>query len=550
MRNKDFIMHLIQPIRTSIEYALQTSRSGMKAIIMDDFTTSIISAIYARSELLLREVYLFEQIDNIFRERLNDVRCIVILRPTSENVDLLCRELDNPHYRSYYLFFTYKLSKELIKKLAESDESEVVHCFKEFSIDYQAITPSLFSFGLINTTYDLITNSWIQDGLTRSVIGLSSVLFSLNINPMIRYQTQSRLCKYLAQRVALQIRHQSISNPSWRKTCPLDVASLLIIVDRRFDVVTPFMNSWSYQSMIHNQLNIVNNKVNLENVPNRKPTDPKEILLTMKNDPFYSENYHKNFFEVNEILLKKIEEMKTKRNTEKQNWDTLDDLRKAIQGIPETRRQGTILNNHSFLMAELFRIVSDHQLTAISECEQELASKTIQELISNEAVRKHDAIRLICLYSFYKPSASLSTLLKARKDLGKDDFDIIKKFTLSRLSKTTKQIETVQNITRKIKANVVDNIYEPQLTKLIEDIRKGKLKESEYSFQDERCLSSHSPQKCIIFFVGGLTYDEALIIDKINRSPDKNIAMIVGGTSIHNSQSFIEEIKVGYQSHK
>lgn len=60
---------------------------------------------YSRSEMLLREVYIFERIETLFEtdEKLSLMKCIVILRPTKDNIQLLCEELNRPHYRSYYL---------------------------------------------------------------------------------------------------------------------------------------------------------------------------------------------------------------------------------------------------------------------------------------------------------------------------------------------------------------------------------------------------------------------------------------------------------------
>lgn len=66
--------------------------------------TSIVSAVYSQSEILQREVYLFEQLsltsssDNMYH-----MKCITFLRPTRENISLLCKELRNPRYGYYYI---------------------------------------------------------------------------------------------------------------------------------------------------------------------------------------------------------------------------------------------------------------------------------------------------------------------------------------------------------------------------------------------------------------------------------------------------------------
>lgn len=62
--------------------------------------------VYSQSEILQREVYLFERIDNCTdndETGLPHLKCIVLLRPTTDNIRLLCNELRNPKYGSYYL---------------------------------------------------------------------------------------------------------------------------------------------------------------------------------------------------------------------------------------------------------------------------------------------------------------------------------------------------------------------------------------------------------------------------------------------------------------
>lgn len=60
--------------------------------------------VYSQSEILQREVYLFERIDMIAdSESMKHLKCIVFLRPTKENISLLSRELQNSRYGVYYI---------------------------------------------------------------------------------------------------------------------------------------------------------------------------------------------------------------------------------------------------------------------------------------------------------------------------------------------------------------------------------------------------------------------------------------------------------------
>lgn len=54
--------------------------------------------------MLMKEVYLFERIDSGIRtDSLMHLKCIVFIRPTKENIQLLCNELKFPKYGVYFI---------------------------------------------------------------------------------------------------------------------------------------------------------------------------------------------------------------------------------------------------------------------------------------------------------------------------------------------------------------------------------------------------------------------------------------------------------------
>ena len=71
--------------------------------IFNCLQTSIVSMVYAQSEILQKEVYLFERIDGGPRESMKHLKCICFIRPSKENVELLSRELKSPKYGFYYI---------------------------------------------------------------------------------------------------------------------------------------------------------------------------------------------------------------------------------------------------------------------------------------------------------------------------------------------------------------------------------------------------------------------------------------------------------------
>lgn len=73
-------------------------------LIFRNFQTSIVSMAYSQSEMLQKEVYLFERLDAPRSpERMKYMKCLVFIRPNKNNVSLLSAELKAPKYGSYYI---------------------------------------------------------------------------------------------------------------------------------------------------------------------------------------------------------------------------------------------------------------------------------------------------------------------------------------------------------------------------------------------------------------------------------------------------------------
>ena len=106
---------------------------------------------FAQSELLQKEVFLFERLDVSSREPVKHMkylllflfllthifvfpfiylfflfRCLCFIRPIQENLEQLSKELRSPRYGSYHIVFSNIVQKRDLKTLAEADEKESV----------------------------------------------------------------------------------------------------------------------------------------------------------------------------------------------------------------------------------------------------------------------------------------------------------------------------------------------------------------------------------------------------------------------------------------
>lgn len=56
------------------------------------------------SEVMKQEIYMFEQVEQMSSgENMSYLKCVVFLRPTADNITLLCQELQHPRYGAYYI---------------------------------------------------------------------------------------------------------------------------------------------------------------------------------------------------------------------------------------------------------------------------------------------------------------------------------------------------------------------------------------------------------------------------------------------------------------
>ncbi|KAG8253745.1 vacuolar protein sorting-associated protein 45, partial [Homalodisca vitripennis] len=203
--------------------------------------TSIVSMVYSQSEILQKEVYLFQRLDSGgMLEPMKHLKCIAFLRPTKENITLLSRELKYPKYGVYYIYFSNIIAKADVKTLAECDEHEVVREVQEFYGDYLAISPHLFSLNIPSCAQGL---AWDPLQLTRCAQGITAVLLSLKKCPFIRYQQSSDMAKRLAEKIR-EVLSKEEKLFDYR---PTDPAPLLLILDRRDDPITPLLSQVSFR---------------------------------------------------------------------------------------------------------------------------------------------------------------------------------------------------------------------------------------------------------------------------------------------------------------
>nr|RBQ90502.1 hypothetical protein FVER53263_09153 [Fusarium verticillioides] len=539
----------------------------MKILLLDRETVSIVSTAVTQSSLLNHEVYLIDRLDNAAREKMRHLRCLSFVRPSPESIQLLIDELRDPKYGEYHLYFTNVVKKSSLERLAEADDHEVVKLVQEHFADYNVINPDLFSFSFTLPQQRIWAGSpdtWNPDSLQRCSEGLVAVLLSLKKKPLIRYQKTSPLAKKLASEVRY-LMTQEDSLFDFRK---VDTPPILLVLDRREDPVTPLLTQWTYQAMVHHLLGIQNGRVDLSDVPDISP-EQKEIVLSQDQDPFFKKNMFLNFGDLGGNIKEYVGQFqsKTKNN---ENIESISDMKRFIEEYPEFRKLSGNVSKHVTLVSELSRRVAADNLLEVSELEQSLACndnhgtdvKNIQRLIQSPNVTPESKVGLVALYAlrYHKhPSNTLpmlQDLLVAAGNVSPREADLVSKVTAYHNSLQASQSQggiseifesagIFSGTSSRFKGlKGVENVYtqhSPLLETTLQNLIKGRLKDQQYPFVEGGGTTKDKPQDIIVFIVGGATYEEAKMIAELNAS-SPGVRVVLGGTTIHNSATFLEEV--------
>ncbi|KAI9677613.1 MAG: vacuolar protein sorting-associated protein 45 [Caeruleum heppii] len=545
-----------------------SSSGKMKILLLDSETVSIVSTAITQSALLSHEVYLIDRLDNAGREKMRHLRCLCFVRPSPESVQFLIDELREPKYGEYHLYFSNIVRKSSLERLAEADDHEVVRLVQEQFADFVVINPDLFSLNLGFPKQRIWSHTpelWNPDALQRCTEGVLAVLLSLKKKPLIRYEKNSLLAKKLATEVRYNMTQEE-QLFDFRKT---DTPPILLILDRRDDPITPLLSQWTYQAMVHELLGIHNGRVDLTDVPDVR-AELKEIVLSQDQDPFFKKNMYLNFGDLGGTIKEYVEQYqsKTKNNM---NIESIADMKRFVEDFPEFRKLSGNVSKHVTLVGELSRRVGQDNLLEVSELEQSLACndshandlKNLQRLIQSPNVTADNKIKLVALYALrYEKLTSnalpiLLDLLSAAADVPRQRVNLMPKILayhhslqtsaasggLTDLFESSSIFSGARDRFKGLKG--VENVYtqhSPRLELTLQNLIKGRLKDQQFPFVEGGGTTRDRPQDIVVFMIGGVTYEEARMVAQVNAS-SPGVRVVLGGTSVHNSTTFLEEVE-------
>ena len=554
--------------------------STMKVLLLDATTTQILSSVYSQTEILNQQVYLVTRLDEQQQQQHDDktlslshLQAVVYCRPTPNNVELIGQELLQPRFANYHLFFSNMLSSGLLRLLAEKDVQEKVVQVQEVFADFLPLDAHLWTLQSRHSLAMTVAagTSWAPKYATqyeRNLQGLQSMLLALKKQPScIRYASHSPCAEELAKDLYDAIQADDIFQ--FRKSKNFCV----LVLDRRDDPVTPLLSQWTYQAMVHELLGLNNSRVLLRGAPN-VPKDLEEVVLSATQDDFFGANRHANFGQLGEAIQKLLQDYQ--RQTAQHsvdNLNTIEEMQHFLEKFPEFQSQSHTVSKHVAIMGELARLVEVCSLMDVSQLEQELAChddhhshwRELLQKLQSPSIKIPDKLRLGLLYALrYEVSGNLHMVQSAMAKGGVPPDMVNLVNVLLRYGGTKSRgaglydVDLMAKMTKSIMTSVqgVQNVYSqhvPLIMDTIQSIVKGKLSTKTYPYVSNNnnnttttnhvASSNMIPDEILIFMVGGVTYEEGHKVHEFNAANNGRVRVVLGGSTVHNSTSFLEELK-------
>lgn len=554
--------------------ASQSTDIKARVLLVDKYTTPIISMSYTQSQLLQNDIVLVELIENQTNlKAMKHLNCIVYIKPTQDSIRYLIKELHNPHFSKYELFTNNTLNKNQLEALAEADEFEVIELVLEIFQDYLIVNNNLFTINVSNQENNIIEES----------NSLASLLLSLKKCPIIKYEPSSIELKKLSSEILYNINSNSNNNLFEDLNKSSDIPPVLLLLDRKNDPITPLILPWTYQSMVHELIGINKNMVEL-----RETKEP--IILSESQDTFFKQSMYLNYGDLTDKFQEYVEEYKkqTKQSSiENLKTQNLTELKKVLTRFPEFKK---LLNNilkHLNLISELDTQISHQGLWEVSELQQtiicnlenqQIIKTRLLETLDKPAISTENKVKLVLLYAakFDQHDKDLGLFLNKLHDPAitnphptVSQISLIKtfhkQFNKSPISTNNNNSNNIGKIfnNKKISINLLfnssshnsttNNIYMQYIPKINELL--NELINQNHNHSSQFNLSTLVPdivskqygnvgdsvQDIIIYIKGGVTYEESRLIHDLNLANNK-INLIIGSDTILNSGKWLNRM--------
>ncbi|CAF0736948.1 unnamed protein product [Rotaria sordida] len=417
------------------ESVRQKERNDWKVLVMDRLATRIISASCKMHDIMSEGITIVEDIMKR-REPLGMLEAVYFIQPNEKSVNELINDFDKTHalvpkYKAAHVFFTEACNADLFSRLTQSKCAKYIKTLREVNIAFlpyerQAFTlDSPDTFYIANNPTPLPQRAAHLDVIAEQIATLCATLGEY---PTIRYRAENEKMVEFAQAVQQKLNQYKADDATMGEG--VDKAkSILLLLDRGFDAVSPLLHELTFQAMAHDLLKIENDVFEYEvQTPGADPKinpGQKQKVLLDENDELWTELRHLHIAVVTQNITKKIKDFaiqKRVKDTERGERTTMKDLSLMIKKMPQYQKELNAYALHFNIAEQCMNAYNRDSGEKLCSVEQNLAMGTDPEgerikdhmrnivpLLLDAAITIEDKLRIIMLYILHKNAYCCTT---------------------------------------------------------------------------------------------------------------------------------------------